>query len=178
MIYFFDMDGVLAEYKKEHYEGNDAPFNQKENGLFTRLKPNETMTTLLKLFNLNSIPYYILTKTAHPTLYGEHIRDKKIWIKEHIPFALPYTIFVRKSKPITVERLLSQNNLQKKHVLIDDFNENLRNWKLQGGTAIKYLNGINSASSFSGYKIYSDMEAEEIYDFLIGTIENDIRKEN
>ena len=57
--------------------------------------------------------------------------------------------------------------LSKKDVLIDDWNPNLQMWEKHGGTAIKYLNGINSADSWAGLKITEEMTADEIVEMLL-----------
>ena len=52
-------------------------------------------------------------------------------------------------------------------VLIDDYNKNLEDWREHGGLAVKYLNGINSADSFSGPIIDQMMSADDIVDMLL-----------
>lgn len=61
---------------------------------------------------------------------------------------------------------LNNKTLNLNHILIDDFNQNLIDWKDAGGLAIKYINGINSAESWKGPTIDKNMTAEEIVKFL------------
>lgn len=57
-------------------------------------------------------------------------------------------------------------------ILIDDYNENLENWREMGGLAIKYNNGINSPNvlepneSFNGIHISQNMISNDIVELL------------
>lgn len=52
-------------------------------------------------------------------------------------------------------------------ILIDDYNENLELWREYGGTAVKYLNGINNPYSWSGHRLVNTLSADEIVKYLL-----------
>lgn len=53
------------------------------------------------------------------------------------------------------------------HILIDDFNPNLRNWEAAGGTAVKYINGLNSPESFNGLCLFKTWPVEQCMNALL-----------
>jgi hypothetical protein len=56
-------------------------------------------------------------------------------------------------------------------ILIDDYNHNLKEWASNGGTAVKYVNGINDKNrSFIGNRIFNSMSAQEVYDYILALI--------
>ena len=52
--------------------------------------------------------------------------------------------------------------LEKTDVLISDYKNDIYPWIEAGGTAVKYLNGINDPESYPGPKITEDMKPEDI----------------
>jgi hypothetical protein len=99
------------------------------------------------------------------------------WVHSVIPeFDVgSHFIAVSKSKHSAITQLKGIE-LSKKDILVDDYNPNLLAWEVAGGTAVKYLNGINSPDSWYGYKLsqsgigakkhYSDI-GKLMYDIVI-----------
>ena len=57
-----------------------------------------------------------------------------------------------------------------KDILIDDYNPNLYSWMSRGGTAIKYINNVNSVDSWVGSYIAEYMEDSVMFDFLMRVV--------
>lgn len=167
---FFDMDGVMALYEPEAYmESIDTKMAYLNHGYFRERTPD---AAAVRLFRKCIDPY----DRSHPHIDGVYvlstvpadepdrariIADKRRWLEdyaldrtdEHEPSCFDIderTIFAYsgshpKSKVFAAEEMLGRP-LTKADCLIDDFNANLKEWDNAGGTAIKYLNGINSPS--------------------------------
>ena len=72
------------------------------------------------------------------------IEDKLIWLKTEIPSIDERNIFFC---PIGADKSQYIKNNIKGSILIDDYNKNLEEWKLAGGTPFKLVNTINSPST-------------------------------
>lgn len=71
-------------------------------------------------------------------------------------------LFTSGSKVAEACNFLGIRELNKDLILIDDFNGNLLEWEKAGGVAIKYINGVNSESSWNGLKVRSDSVVEDV----------------
>ena len=167
-----DEDGVIAIYEHHAYRtviGNDTLFMTPGVHYFKTLKPDTKIITAYELLN-KKVPFHILTNvlTNPETLASEHISDKIEWTHEHVPFIDMNTQFsaIQIPKYKFAQRLLGRP-LCKKDILVSDFNNDLIPWENAGGCGVKYLNGLNSEESFSGYKIYPDWTPEDIEKFIL-----------
>lgn len=134
MIYFFDMDGTLVEYR---YDGPEAFY---ERGFFKDLKPNDIVGDILKDGLPNNI-YILSTVVDSPYC----IKEKNDWLDKYFPVNFAHRLFVPKgtSKADYVKSKFPNIPFDERFCLVDDYNENLRDWEKKGGYAIKYLNGVN-----------------------------------
>lgn len=134
MLYFFDMDGCLAEYK---FISQEAFY---EEGFFKNLKPNDIVWPILKDGLTDNI-YVLSTVVDSPYC----IQEKNAWLDENFPVNFVHRMFVPKgmSKADYVRSKFPNLPFDEKFCLVDDYNKNLRDWRDKGGYAVKYLNGIN-----------------------------------
>lgn len=169
MTIYFDMDGVLVKYDRSAYQGQEPLFTVKGGRYFRKLEPDERAVRAFQLLSQREQPLRILSSLTNiGSIFLEQYADKKAWIAEHLPGFENEDTFI---PAITNKRNIAEFMLKRKltinDVLIDDYNPNLDEWRNNGGLAIKYLNGINSADSFSGPIIDLDMTPEQIVDMLI-----------
>ena len=152
----FDMDGVLVKYEREAYVGDKPKY--LEPGYFATLEADDTMVSLIK-YCLRMVPLdTFITTSVHPDYRNQMIMDKLRWIDKHIPEFDIGTRFVANSsmdKSALFEHI-RKSSITNRDILIDDYNPRLFNWEMRGGTAIKYLNGINSKESWHGPVIRYD----------------------
>lgn len=175
MNYYFDMDGVLALYEREAYEGKSALYMMKGMHYYRNVKPDDKMLNVIRMLNSNihekpTSKIYILTSLSNQGYaYLEQYRDKVEWCKQYLPFIDTDKQFIAcvSSKRETIQELTFRDRLSYSDILIDDYNNNLIGWQDAHGTAIKYCNGINSNNSFNGLNLTVDMSAYEIVDVLL-----------
>lgn len=146
----FDMDGVLVKYERDAYTGDHPRYLQP--GYFRQCKPDYKAISLIN-YCIKMLPLdtFIATHVV-PKYRNAMIIDKLEWIGEHIPNFDIGTRFIGESqldKSALFEHV-RMSGLTSHDVLIDDYNPRLYNWEMRGGTAIKYLNGLNSEDSWHG----------------------------
>ena len=132
---FFDMDGVLAEYK---YVPLDDMMKQ---GYFRDLAPQtEAVEAIKKLSEDPGLEVYTLSAVLAGNPYA--LDEKRSWLKEQLGDSLKNikSIFplcgVSKTSAVP-------GGIRPSDILIDDYNANLRDWA-DKAVSIKYLNGINN----------------------------------
>ncbi len=149
----FDMDGVLVIYEWDAYLGENPKYLQP--GYYRTCKPDEVAIRLIE-YCMKMLPLDTFIATGvDPRCRNGMVLDKLWWIDKYIPDFDIGTKFVANSlmdKSALFEQL-RMSGLNRHDVLIDDYNPRLYNWEMRGGTAIKYLNGINSADSWRGVSI-------------------------
>lgn len=166
-----DMDGVVAVYDADGFQGKNPPYLVATSHYFRWCQPDEKIINALKL--LQSV-YHIrikLISNVSSELKQEHKADKKFWIKQHMPFidtSMDYNA-ITISKADFVKKLKKQK-LKSTDILISDFNQDLEPWKKEGGTAIKYANGINNPHSYIGPHIPQQFSTKQIVNYLIDII--------
>lgn len=169
---FFDMDGVLAEYRKD-----STVEEMSVKGYFASLRPEWNMIKALIRLALDSdklgFSVCVLTK-VYPTQFKYSVSEKAEWRDEFLPELLDSEfIMVNGEKEEKSEAIKNRLGceIDSDCFLIDDYNYNLSDWMKNGGSAIKYVNGINDKNrSFIGKRISYKMSAEEIYDYIINLI--------
>ena len=132
---FFDMDGVLAEYRYVPYE------EMLKRGYFGELAPQEEAVKALKILAADPrFEVYTLSAVIKENPYA--LAEKKGWLKAQLgdTSAQIGSIFpwcgVEKASAVP-------GGIRPTDILIDDYNANLRSWEKQA-VAIKYLNGVNN----------------------------------
>ena len=132
---FFDMDGVLAEYRQVPVE------EYLRKGYFAELAPRaEALQALADLAQDPRYEVHTLSAVFAENPYAED--EKREWLQRHLPEQALRNLtslfcFCGESKADAVP-----GGVRPTDILIDDHNANLLDWQRQG-VAIKMLNGIN-----------------------------------
>ena len=162
--YFFDADGVLFLYERDAYVGKNPRWLQKNQHYFRNLQPDRKMMKIVDMLHQRSRytgdEIYILTSLLNDgMLFNEHFHDKIASFHRHFPYIdIDHIIISTGSKRNDVE-YITNNAISSSDILIDDYNKNLNEWSIAGGTSIKYCNGINDPKSFNGMKINENNES-------------------
>lgn len=173
--YWWDQDGVLGVYERHAYKGETPLYMKKGEHYFSSicgdnraLKANEL---LHQRMDSTDNSYVLTTVSPLGDMFTEQVGDKKKWLRVRAPWIDVDTHFFPavsdKRDMASMLTASTARKLSKNDILIDDYNKNLQLWEEAGGTAIKYLNGVNSGESWSGLKITEEMTAEEIVDMLL-----------
>ena len=169
---FIDMDGVLAEYRKDC---NETDLTRK--GYFLSLKPEDNMLKAVEML-INSaddlgFSVHVLTK-VYPNMFKYSVDEKLQWRDEHMPYLYDSEFIMvngEKSEKSQAVKEVLNTEIDESCILVDDYNSNLFEWSSKGGTSVKFVNSINDINhSFIGNRISYDMSAFEIYQKLIGII--------
>ena len=155
--FWFDKDGVLAQYDYSIYEpenGAPAPWLIRNAHVFKNIDPYPNMVKAFRYLyqkNMNlsmykrSINIRVLTSVSDGITLSEHILDGTEWCQRYL--GLRQRDFYATAIPKENIPLILRNVITKFDVLFDDYMPNLRAWKDRGGTAVKILNGINSSTN-------------------------------
>ena len=132
---FFDMDGVLAEYRNVPYE------EMLKEGYFGELAPQAEAVKALKMLAEDPrFEVYTLSAVIKENPWA--LEEKKAWLRRELGSSASSvgSIFpwCGENKADAVP-----GGIRPTDILIDDYNANLRSWEKQA-VAIKYLNGINN----------------------------------
>ena len=132
---FFDMDGVLAEYRQVPVE------EYLRKGYFAELAPQtEALNALADLAQDPRYEVHTLSAVYAENPYAES--EKREWLRKNLPEQALRNLkslfcFCGESKADAVP-----GGIRPTDILVDDYNANLRDWQ-EKGVAIKLLNGIN-----------------------------------
>ena len=166
---FFDMDGVLAEYRIYCSERD-----MRQKGYFSTLKPEWNMVEALKKMtekykNNKNIGIFILTK-VYSSFLPYSIPEKIEWKNKIMPFISEENFIMVDGEHMEKTEAIKKKlgvSIDKNCYLIDDYNPNLNDWLEKGGTPIKYTNGVNDKNqSFKGDRINYMFTAAEIVDAI------------
>lgn len=156
---FIDMDGCLAVYDRNAYIARpDTVAEYLIPGYFETCEVDENLVNflnmLITLSEDNSINLYVLTRVPDMRSIGQEIfqnitTSKMNWmnLKCDLHVDKKNIIITSSSKVAAACQKLGKQHLDKNDILIDDFNNNLVDWKKAGGSAYKYVNGQNSAET-------------------------------
>lgn len=170
----FDMDGVLVRYDRKAYTQIDPEYRKP--GYYKNLTAD---TKALQLFTkmLHSCPdsIFIITSVPAGIIHNSVILDKLSWIDNNIPeFDFGTHFIAPTGNKMSIIEWIRGSQLTKDDILIDDYNPNLCSWAARGGTAIKYLNGINNPDSWPGYVLDArDETADEMFSNLMSIVIGD-----
>lgn len=133
--FYFDMDGVLAEWQT-NIPSFEALY---EKGYFLSLSPMKNIVCLMKDLMERGCEVYVLTSYLTDSKYAKD--EKRLWLKNYIP-ELPEDriIYVHYG-----DHKSDYVDVSKDSVLFDDYTVNLMDWMKSGGVAIKVLNGVNNS---------------------------------
>lgn len=160
---FIDLDGTVARFY-DHADCLERMFNKN---FFNRLEPYKNVVDgLRKLPNVCDVEEYSLS-AINKAVWDMVLSEKKEWMATYMPnICLANQIYtcVGENKAQILNNMgikISRNDY-----LLDDYNENLRQWEEAGGTAIKLVNDINdcgtSGSLWIGHRIRYDWTADRI----------------
>lgn len=151
---FWDLDGTLAKWKE------DATMDEIcIPGYFANVQPEEHLVGLVNtLTKTKECKNYILSHyLPETTAYN----DKISWCQKYLPeIRKDHYLFVPcgVDKALFIKDVIKQS-LPENYVLVDDYSKNLLSWQQSGGTAIKWMNGVNGRNgTFTGYRIH-DVES-------------------
>lgn len=153
---FWDLDGVIFQYERSAYVGDNPPYAMP--GYFKNRELDQRAYLILETMrdNCHIDGMHILSRGAtrlNPQQRRGVIADKRFNVANDIPWMQSKDVIItERSKVDEAVRFLGRP-LSVTDILIDDFNENLKLWVAAGGSAIKYLNGLNSMDTYSGPKI-------------------------
>lgn len=154
---FWDLDGVIYKYDKDDYVGENPAYMQPKYFEDRPVDARGYIEFIAMWHNRKVTGLWILSKGANPEV-DESIReailkDKETNVRRRMPwFEMENVILTEESKVAAAERKLGRN-LRKTDVLVDDNNDNLEAWVAAGGSAIKYINDINSVDTYAGPKL-------------------------
>lgn len=161
-VLFWDLDGTLAKWNaKATIDDVYAP------GYFASVKPEEELIRIArKMVKEAGMTSYIL---SHYPAETTALEDKNFWCNEHLPeFSNFHRLFVPcGTDKARFVRDIIKRELPKEYILIDDFSSNLLSWEEAGGTAIKWMNGINGKNgTFHGRRTGDVKSLERILRIL------------
>lgn len=163
MNYYFDMDGVITVYERWAFRGKNPIFEELGSHYFRTCKPDYKIIDSMKVLNKCSNVYILTSVSKDSEISKEQVNDKILWLSKYCPFIDIPKQFIPINSGISKSKYVSS----KIDILIDDYNTNLLEWENAGGTAVKYLNGVNSYNSFkNGCMISKDMSVDEIVSCL------------
>lgn len=178
MIYI-DMDGVMSLYDYSVYQDTEHPWDALGAHTFRNSKPDPFMQAYLgELVKLIPDNETVLTNISPRTvdIKFEQMVDKLWWIKEYYSMmSLCNVIFSESDKRNSIERIRGMK-LCKSDILIDDYNKNLYAWLNAGGTAIKYLNCVNSKGMWPGLVIDHSESVESAIKYTLANWYGSISK--
>lgn len=175
---YFDLDGVIAKYDKSMYIGDEPKFITEPYLSFKMLEADEYMHGLFKTCcDFFPDETYIMSAvySGDMNVALNQMTAKLEWLRYEFPeFDLTHIIFTSsQGKPLHLSKIKDMA-LTSRDILIDDFNRNLYAWSIAGGTAIKYINGINHAETWDGLCIDKQTSYRDItkilHNYLVGGV--------
>ena len=170
---YFGMDGVLAKYDSKIYKKDpitrETPVDTKDKHCFRSLQADNRMINVIFHFlNQNVGPkiHVISALAKEGSIFMEQYYDKVAWLEHNVP-----NLLIDNFHPIiagrrNIEIFIDNQKLCLTDILIDSDRDNLHNWQIAGGTAIKYVNSFNYDEGWDGLRISQDMSSSDIADML------------
>ena len=173
MIYF-DMDGVLAKYDFNAYNFSDPNGPLFLTGGYFRNRPPDLIALGLFKMCIQMFPYDTFVITSIPDIKKKNniVMDKLYWLIMRVPEFNIGTQFIGPvDRKMNFIEWIRGSSIDKRDILIDDYNKNLYGWMSRGGTAIKYINGLNSIQSWVGDYLDGTMfKSEDLFKILTNII--------
>lgn len=170
---FLDMDGTIARF----YDHADCLEQMFRPGFFAELGAYTNVVDGIQQLVDRAIllPSEIFViSAADRTIFDQVAKDKESWLREYCPFipAKNYVFIpVGESKAQAIKVKFGMGAVPESFVLLDDYNQHLRDWEEAGGTSVKLVNEINDRGSkggslWSGKRIRYDFVADRICEEL------------
>lgn len=122
MTYYFDMDGVLANFHKAYAANKATALSRKA---MAELEPFQHNVDLLNELITKGVTCYILTRAAN----DEGALGKIDWLRKYVPaMDAEHVIIINTRRKV--------DYIREKGVLIDDDIANCRQWNKAGYTSI------------------------------------------
>ncbi len=167
VVFLMDMDGVLARWC--------ADGDPSKRGFFLSRVCEPKAKQLVQ--RLKELGYPVGTCSAvYQNGYAEHEKDTWLNINELSADEL-FRIFVPygSDKSRVIKDVKARFGEDVKIVLVDDFSNNLKQWKTAGQLAIKFLNGQNNTKGTwinqGGAAISVEMTVDEMIQHLMDLID-------
>ena len=160
-----DMDGTIA---KIHEEFNYLE-RITEKGFFNSLKPYKETIQIIKEAQDKGVEVFVISAIS-PESWNDIVKDKDEWLDKELNIPKENRIFVPigANKAAELKRRVS---FSKSTVLLDDYNKNLEEWEMEGGTSIKFVNEINDKGQigplWEGLRIKHDSPSYEALKTLL-----------
>jgi len=161
---FVDMDGTLARF----YEKTTCLEDMYTAGYFRDLNPYETLVQGLVILR-RWLPKVVTINALSACLTGHTARvasEKTLWLEQYFPLPRANIFFVNEGENKAEHIKPRLGSLDKKAILLDDYNLNLEMWQEAGGTSIKFVNEINDLGRrgplWTGMRIRYDFDAYRI----------------
>lgn len=157
---FFDIDGVLAEFR----EGSSMEEMLGE-GYFLDLAPqSEVIEALERLAAAPGFEVHTLSSVLSESRYA--LNEKKLWLCRHVRSVREGRVSCEFLPCGVSKRSAVPGGVRPGDILIDDYNVNLRDWQ-KSAIAVKLLNGINHRhGSWKG--LTAGRDASEIVRVVMG----------
>ena len=173
MIYW-DCDGVLLKYDYSMYDHIDGKpdWNEVGSHVFLECKPDPFIQKVTKRISAQMPDDQAVLTTVSGT-HGYEARNEQIFDKMFItakeyPWINLCNFMACESEKRNAIGKIKGMRLTKSDILIDDYKNNLSAWRNAGGTAVKYINGINSIGDWPGPFISSTcMTVDEAVEILM-----------
>lgn len=173
MIYW-DCDGVLLKYDYSMYDHIDGQPDWNELGAhaFLKCEPDSFIQAVTKRIS-EQMPDDQAVLTAVDGRNGHLSRNEQIFDKMQViavqyPWINLCNFMACESEKRNAIGKIKGMRLTKSDILIDDFKKNLSAWRNAGGTAIKYINDINSIGDWPGHVIHStQMTVDEAVEVIM-----------
>lgn len=164
---FIDMDGTLARF----HEQNNYLERMYENNFFVMLNAYENfLKAICSIHNYHDkdIEVHILSSVSDVE-YERMVADKVLWLCGNglkFDFDRLHFPLIGTSKTSHIKGAIKETD-----ILIDDYNHNLSEWRMAGGTSIKFVNDINdkgiNGPLWDGLRVRYDWSSERIEDELL-----------
>lgn len=161
------MDGFLIYYDYALYEKKEKGPQWNEVGAHTFRDgtPDPFARAIItRLAQMMADDMYIFTSicgNGDINARNEQIYDKMKVIEKHYPMLSLCNFIACESDKRNALSKIKGMHLSKCDILIDDYKKNLAAWRNAGGTAIKYVNSINSVGDWPGPYIDSTRHTVE-----------------
>lgn len=153
---FIDMDGTVARFHDER----DCLERMYERGFFLNLEPFRSVVAGVEQIKhyCKDVELWVLSAAVNDTC----IREKDMWLDIHMPYiSAEHRIYtgIGEDKSEQIPGGIAQSD-----ILIDDYNNNLEQWRRAGGKSIKLVNNINDRAKvgerWCGDRLYHDASSE------------------
>lgn len=170
---FFDLDGVLAIYSKEDYIP-PTTWDMPGSHYFANRPVDERALRMLEaaMADERITAWVISTITTPVNVRFEQMRDKVAWAMRVCSVPRDRVLVSPKAKSSVAKNVL-ERNLTRQDLLVDDWNQNLSDWRNHGGRAAKYLNGINEAASWDADVLTGPKDLEALIEEIMEEIMRD-----